>query len=821
MHNEQGNLMHDRDEKQWREVQSLFEELVDLPPDEQTRRLTKSKYSRHVVKQASSLLEAARTEGILDMTAPSMDSAPSPTEYKSLAQGQKVGGFTIEKLIGRGGMGEVYLAWRTAPDFDQRVALKLLRAEAADRGDVFLRERRLLARLEHPGISRLIDAGIAPDGRPYMAMEYIEGQPIDSWRRDHQAGLNERLKLFEDICDAVSYAHGKLIVHRDIKPQNIMMNQHGKAKLLDFGIAKILDDTAMVPATTQAMLTPDYAAPEQLDGDEPTVAADVYALGVLLYELVSGKSPWRRDGASVPAIIRRVLYEDPELPSRAASQNEGSVPAVKIRGDLDAIIMKAMRRNPAERYSSVAQLSEDIRRHLDLKPVRAREGSTRYMVGRFVRRYRWAVAASTAALSALLIGAGGIAWQARQTAIERDIAISEARRSESINNMLGVMLRDSAAAGEGENVTVKQMLDQTSTRLVNSLDSSAKSGDLIATVFDLYQSIEDLTGADALIQKALARNIGKDEPVAFARLQTRAATIAASLDRIAEVGPLLDVAEPVFKSQPVRYRYELLDVSLARAQVLRRTGKPEEAIALLIENLPAAEKIFAGKPRELLAMYNNILVYMTEANQMESMPAIFDRADAFISRTGQGSNPIALAITQLKAVRLTKIDQPDAAEPILEQVAAKRRAAFGPSAGLGVDLMHLGRAKLLQGKFAAAERNLVEAYALLSEYIGPGALPAFVAGSALVEAQAESGKIDEAKRTLAKLELLLPPPSPPGFPHAILARAKAVSFLKEGNVRKAAAEADRAEAMFKTLGSQADLYLKSFPALRARIAKGG
>ena len=231
------------------------------------------------------------------------------------------------------------------------------------------------------------------------------------------AVCEQRLDLFRDVCDAVSYAHANLIIHRDIKPSNIMIDKSGKVRLLDFGIAKLLDDTSLVPATTQAMLTPDYAAPEQLDGDDATVATDVYELGVVLYELTTGNGPWRRDGASIPAIIRRVLYEDAMLPSQAAAQSSGPIEPNRIAGDLDAIIMKAMRRNPQDRYRSADDLANDVRRHQELKPVNAREGSTRYMVGRFVRRYRWAVAASGAALASLLIGAGGIAWQALRNGV--------------------------------------------------------------------------------------------------------------------------------------------------------------------------------------------------------------------------------------------------------------------------------------------------------------------------------------------------------------------------------------------------------------------
>lgn len=809
------------DEVEWQVVQTLFEELVDLAPDEQTRRLTKSKHPKHIAKQAAALLTAARSEGILDMAAPSMDIAPGAmATYASLSKGQEIGGFTIDRLIGRGGMGEVYLAQRTSADFDQLVALKLMRAEAADRGDAFMRERRLLARLEHPGISRLIDAGIAPDGRPYMAMEYIDGQSIDVYCRDHKCSLEQRLNLFRDVCDAVSYAHAKLIIHRDIKPSNIMIDNDGKVRLLDFGIAKLLDDTSLVPATTQAMLTPDYAAPEQLDGDEPTVAADVYALGVVLYELVCGKGPWRREGASVPAIIRRVLYEDPAMPSKAAADNGSPISASQIAGDLDAIIMKAMRRDPTERYRSVAELATDVRRHQELKPVTARDGSTRYMVGRFVRRYRWAVAASIVAIAALLIGAGGVAWQARETAIERDAAVAEARRSEAINRMLTVMMRDSAASDDGENATVKQMLDHTAARLVDSLDTSPKSADLIVTLFDLYVNLEDSAGADGLIQKALAKGIGKNDAVATAQLKMRAATSAAAMGRTDEMAPLINAAEPVFRTDPVLFKREIVELSLARSQLLRRTGKLDEAIKLLILTLPEADIVYAENHRDLLTTYNNLLVYMAEANQLDAMPAIFDRADAVVKRTDQGASMQGLTIRQLRAVRLIKLGQPAAAEKIVAGVVAKRRATFGSSAGLAVDLLQLGRAKLALGKFNEAQHVFAEAYPMAGKYLSPVALPTLILGSGLLEAQAEAGNFAAAQQTMAQVEPLIAALSKPGLPQAIFARAKAVLLLKQGKVAQAMAEADKAEKLFREQGPAGDSFLKSFPALRTRIAKG-
>lgn len=809
------------EQRDWKLVQELFEQLVCIPPDAQTRRLARPDRSPAIIAAVRNLLQSSRNEGILDGEPPLLGVERISPDFTSLRGGQQVGGFVVERLIGRGGLGEVYLAHRADSDFTQRVALKLLRIDAAERAESFTRERRLLARLDHPGIARLIDAGRAPDGRPYIAMDFVDGEPIDSWCARHGADLDARLNLFREVCEAVGYAHANLVVHRDIKPSNILIDAAGKPRLLDFGVGKLLDDSAVLPATTQAMLTPDYAAPEQLDGDEATAATDIYALGVMLYELVSGKSPWRSGNASVPAMIRRVLYEDAILPSRAAVQDDAPVPTARISGDLDAIVMKAMRRNPAERYLSVSALAEDIGRHQQYLPVHARDGSTRYMIGRFIRRYRWGVAATAAVLAALLVGAAGIAWQARQTAIERDVAVAEARRSEAINRMLTVMMRDTVQSDGGENLTVKQMLDQTSTRLANSLDTGTKSADLIVTLFDLYVNLEDSAGADALIRKALARGIGRGNPVATAQLKMRAASSAAALGRTDEMRPLLDAAEPVFRTDPARFRHELVELNLNRAQLWRRTGRLDDAIALLVRTLPDADVVFAESHRDLLTAYNNLLVYMAEANQLDAMLPIFDRADAVISRTGQEASMQGLAITQLKGVRLLKLGQPAAAEKIVERVAERRRAVFGRSAGLAVDLLQLGRAKLALGKFAEAKIILSEALPMAADNLSPSAPPTLFIASGLIEAQAESGDVAGARRTMAATEPMVAALPKPGLPQAIFARAKALLLLNEGKIAEARRETDRSEALFRAEGAAGSSYLKSFPALRTRLNEAG
>ncbi len=798
----------------WRAVQALFDELIELDPVARDARLDRGDVDAATLADVRSLLAASDADGVLDGAAAFAVVPEDLSTYSSLAAGTTVGSFTIDRLVGRGGMGEVYAAHRNDAGFDQRVALKLLRPEAAARVDLFERERRMLAGLEHPGIARLIDGGIAPDGRPWMAMEYVDGRPIDDWCTANSADLDTRLRLVRETCDAVGYAHARLVIHRDLKPSNILVDERGRVRLLDFGVARLLDETMTTGAPTQALVTPDYAAPEQLGNEASTVATDIYALGAVMYQLLAGRGPWGGAGSSLPSLVRRVLNDDPALPSTVTG---GPLASAQLSGDLDAIVMKAMRRAPAERYRSAAEMGDDIARHQRLEPVIAREGSTRYMIGRFVRRYRWAVGASVAAVVALTIGAGGIAWQARQTAIERDIALAEVRRSESIVRMLTVMFADSATKS-GDDVTVSAMLDQTATRLAGSLDTSAKSATLIATLFDLYMNLENIAGADSVVRKALARGIGKGDPVATAQLQMRLASSSASTGRTDDTVPLLDAAEAVFRADPARYRGELVDIATHRAQALRRAGKTEDAIRLLQATLPQANIALAENHRDLLTLYNNVLVYMVEANQLDAMPAVFAQANTVIERNGRELTMPGLAIEQLKGMRLLKLGEPAKAEKVFTSVVAQRRAAFGRSGSLAVDLAQLGRAQIALGKFDDAVKSLGEARPLAAEKLTPAALPTLIIGLNLTEALAESGRVDEADRVLGEVAPFIAAMPPTSVPNGVLARTRAVVRLKQGQVKDAQAALDEARAIFKGAGPGGETYMKGIAVLAARIA---
>ncbi|MFY8135732.1 MAG: serine/threonine-protein kinase, partial [Aquimonas sp.] len=325
-------------------------------------------------------------------------------------RGLQAGPWQLLEKIGRGGMGTVYLAKRADGAFEKRAAVKLLRNSDLRFKQALERERQLLARLEHPAIARLIDGGVLPDGQPYLVMELAEGLDLDRWAAETKPDLETRLRVFLDICGAVSEAHAQLIVHRDLKPSNVRVNREGQVKLLDFGIAKLLDREAKQGETRALALTPEYAAPEQLRGEPVSTRTDVYALGALLYQLLTGRTPHPGFDGDWASFISRVCEEDADPPSR---HETAEVPRARLRGDLDAIVQMALQRDPARRYASVEALADDLRRSLDGRPVRAHAPSLGYRLSKWLRRHRLAAGLGAAAALALGAGLGGVLWQAR------------------------------------------------------------------------------------------------------------------------------------------------------------------------------------------------------------------------------------------------------------------------------------------------------------------------------------------------------------------------------------------------------------------------
>ncbi|HEX7770656.1 MAG TPA: serine/threonine-protein kinase, partial [Dokdonella sp.] len=399
---------------EWQRARALFEAAVERPQAERhafvidacaaggssVATIRDRVLAMLVADDAATRGDAGLAEVAPDLFA-QFDDDPGVDDRQALI-GTRVGPWKLVRQLGHGGMGAVYLAERVAEDFEQRAAIKLVRPgwDAGDMQRRFREERRILAGLDHPQIAHLIDGGETADGKPYLVMEYVDGQPLCVHCDARRLSIAERLQLFLAVCAGVAHAHRNLVVHRDIKPSNILVSATGEVKLLDFGIARLLEHGADATGTALRLFTPEYAAPEQIRGDPITTSADVYALGLVLFELLTGGRPYDHAAATASGRQLAILTREPIRPSQLAQsrdvgarglaamrQLEPRQLGARLQGDLDAIVLKALRKEPQQRYASVEALADDLRRHLNHEPVAARRGTWRYQSARFLRRH--------------------------------------------------------------------------------------------------------------------------------------------------------------------------------------------------------------------------------------------------------------------------------------------------------------------------------------------------------------------------------------------------------------------------------------------------
>jgi serine/threonine protein kinase/tetratricopeptide (TPR) repeat protein len=501
--------------ERWHEVREALDAALSLPATERLVYLDKiCSHDPELRSEVESLLESHEKAGSVFLNSPAVDlkSALGEPGLRSTWIGRRIGVYQIEAEIAHGGMGEVYRAVRADGQYKKDVAIKLVRGgyDTAAVLERFLHERQILASLDHPNIARLYDGGTTQEGLPFLVMELIEGTPIDQYCEEHELAVNEQLKLFTQVCAAVQFAHQRLVIHRDIKPSNILVTADGIPKLLDFGIAKLLDPAAKAETTLLRPMTPEYASPEQVRGEAITTATDVYSLGVVLYRLLTGHSPYPESTRTPLEFARAICEVEPTKPSFAVArlsllemtpQEHGAArdktstrQQRRLKGDLDNIVLKALRKEPSRRYGSVEQLVEDIRRHLQELPVTATPDSVSYRVGKFVRRHAVGVAAVALILVAI---AGGIVATARQARIaEANRRRAEARFKDvrKLANSLIFEVHDSIADLAGATAARKLILQRALEYLDSLSKESGNEPDLMRELATAYERVGALQG---------------------------------------------------------------------------------------------------------------------------------------------------------------------------------------------------------------------------------------------------------------------------------------------------------------------------------------
>ncbi len=751
--------------ERWGQVQSLFERLVELPPLERVRELAIiSAGDIELGRLVGTLLEADRVSG--DFIGAAIADAAALTDHASRI-GETVGAYRLIEEIGHGGMGAVYLAERSDDAYRAQVAIKFLRSPLAapELARRFRAERQILADLVHPSIARLLDGGTAADGTPYLVMEYIDGIPLDEWCDRERWGVRGRVALMRRVCDAVQHAHRSLVVHRDLKPSNILVTADGTPKLLDFGIATLstTDGASDADATLLGAMTPSYASPEQLRGKRVTTASDTYSLGVVLYRLLCGVPPHELTGLSPAEIEQRVTREPPAPPSTRAPADR----AREIRGDLDTIVLKALRTDPDERYLSAAELSEELRRWLANEPIAARRASVAYRVRSFVRRYPVAVSASLLAVAALAASTTVSVIQARRAAVARDRAAERQRVAEEATDFLVTLfqLADPNTTA-GDQVTARQMLDRGAARVLSGeISDPDVRATLAISLATIYRNLAEFDAARPLIDTALAvraRVNGEATTEYAAALHERAellyndgaydsaaAThrrVLAIQERVAPgdqdltettlygLGLTLDElgqyeeGERLLRRdvEMVRRMYgdtglSVANSDLALAAVLRRQAKYDEAIPLLEKSLQLSTASVGRKNLDVAQSLNHLARTLSLAGRNEEAVPLVREAIAIQEAIHGKPHPeTGASLGNLSGI-LSDLGRQDEAEVARRQSLAILRSVFGDNHPyIAGTLASLGDILLREEKYADAERSFRESLAIHRRTLSKG-----------------------------------------------------------------------------------------------------
>jgi serine/threonine protein kinase/tetratricopeptide (TPR) repeat protein len=724
--------------------------------------------------------------------------------------GRQVGSYTISALIEQGGMGNVWLALRSDGRFEGRFALKFLRAFLSQMGGKsrFLREGKLLARLTHPNIARLVDAGMTPDGDPYLVLDYVDGVPIDRYCDSHSLSIGARLNLFLQVLGPVAHAHANLIVHRDIKPSNVLVTSSGEVKLLDFGIAKLLesDDQSETDAgLTRAggvALTPGYASPEQLTGGAVSVTSDVYSLGILLYVLLTGRHPGGEGPLTAAQMIHSTLRVESTRPSAAVSGNNllSATCAAnrsstqeklrsQLRGDLDTIVGKALKKEPDQRYASVVAFADDISRYLRHQPIAARPDTFAYRSAKFVRRHRVPVALSAIAVFAIVGGLIGTLVQAASAREQRDFAFRQLQRNQEHDKFLDFLLSD--ASPSGKPLSADELLTRAEGIVQKQHSANAdRRADLMIWIGGDYSTRDRNVDARRVLEAAYQLTRKSHDNSLRGRASCELANIVARDEEVDHAESLYQEAIRELAGDP-RFAIEYSSCLRTGSEVARDRGDA----AAGIERAGAGIRVLRASPLrndvdEMSAELDLASAYSEAGKDLASLPE-FQRSEKLLSELGLDESNFAVILYNNWGLELDQIGRPLEAEKAYRHVLDISRDAGGVDLISPLVLINYGRIIRELGRYDEAQATAERAYARAVQVKNEVAV-----NQALMERSAvylEMHKPEQAESMLAEVEPRLQKSLPAThYAFASLADRRALILLDENQLDAATRESDRA-----------------------------